>query len=280
MTSCKTMDVPHDPLIAAEVEALAAAEMCDPGTHGPTTLGLIELLLKDQRQLDQWARSPRTQRELIPRFLAIGLLGYTIFGVALTIVFNAAQVWPELTPAAEWLARGSGTLLGFEGDSASAFYMRWLDGSAFKLIAAFACGLIGSIGICLPSFYFYGLLAGVHTTMLQVTANALRGMASGAVALIGALPIYFAAVLGLLVLPAPHALVTSICYLGLALPFIAGVYGTRSLYIAFVGLADTLPVERRIRRERFLRRLLVAWSVCFTAVTPVMIFTLWEFLGP
>ena len=39
--------------------------------------------------------------------------------------------------------------------------------------------------------------------MLQVTANALKGMASSAVALVGALPIYFAAVLGLLVFHAP-----------------------------------------------------------------------------
>jgi hypothetical protein len=95
---------------------------------------------------------------------------------------------------------------------------------------------------------------------------------------VGALPVYFAAVLGLVVFHA-GSLVDSVCFLGLTLPFIAGLYGTRSLYIGFVGLADTLAVDRRCRRECLLRRLLFAWSACFTAVTPVMIFTLWEYLS-
>ena len=104
-------------------------------------------------------------------------------------------------------------------------------------------------------------------------------MASSAIAVVGALPIYFAAVLGLVVFHAPGWVVGAVCFLGLALPFIAGLYGTRSLYIGFIGLADTLPKDRRCRRECFLRRLLCAWSACFTAVTPVMIFTLWEYMS-
>ena len=43
-------------------------------------------------------------------------------------------------------------------------------------------GLDRRNGICLPSFYFYGLLAGIKTTMLGVTAHAIKGMAAGAVA--------------------------------------------------------------------------------------------------
>jgi len=104
-------------------------------------------------------------------------------------------------------------------------------------------------------------------------------MASGAVALVGALPIYFAAVLGLLVFDFTNAYIATVCFLGLGLPFMAGLYGTHSLYVAFAGLADTMPQERRCQRECFLRRLLFAWCACFTAVTPVMIFTLWNHMG-
>ena len=62
-----------------------------PSADESTTFGLIELLLKNQRRLDQLARSPQMQRELIPRLLAIGLVGYTIFGVALAVVFSSAS---------------------------------------------------------------------------------------------------------------------------------------------------------------------------------------------
>ena len=115
--------------------------------------------------------------------------------------------------------------------------------------------------------------------MLQVVTLALKGLASGAVALMGALPIYFAIVLGLVVFDAPQALVSGVCFVGLALPFITGLWGTRSLFLGFVSLADTMKPEQRCRRECFLRRLLFSWSACFTIVTPVLIFTLWEFMN-
>lgn len=66
---------------------------------------------------------------------------------------------------------------------------------------------------------------------------------------------------------------------GLALPFIAGLWGVRSIYVGFLGLADTLPAERRGRRTSFLRRLTVAWAAVYTAVTPVMIWFLYQNLA-
>jgi hypothetical protein len=51
------------------------------------------------------------------------------------------------------------------------------------------------------------------------------------------------------------------------------------LYRGFVSLAETLPAHCRDQRTCFLRRLLLAWSACYTAVTPVMIFTIWERLS-
>ena len=244
-----------------------------------SVLSLVELLLKNQRRLDYVARSPSVQREIIPRLLTIGLVGYAVFGVMLAIFFGAAQVWPVSTEMATWLDHPGHRLIQFAAQPSVPFWHHWLDGSALKLTAAFTFGLLGAIGICLPSFYFYGLLAGVRTTMLQVTTLAVKGIASGAVALMGALPIYFAIVLSLVVFHAPHGLVSLVCFVGLGLPFITGLWGTRSLYIGFLSLVDTIKPEHRCRRECFLRRLLFSWSACFTAVTPVMIFTLWQFMN-
>jgi hypothetical protein len=244
-----------------------------------TLIALVEMMLKNERLLDRLSRSPSLQRELIPRFLAIGLAAYCVFGVTLAMFFAAAGVWPKLTAIATWLATPGEQLIYFAHAPGETLFDHWLDGSAPALAAAFAFGLIGAIGVCLPSFYFYGLLAGVRTTMLQVTMLAVKGMAASAIALLGALPIYFAFVLALVVFKAPHALVAAVCYLGLALPFIAGLWGTRSLYQGFLSLVDTMKPERQAARACFLRRLLLSWSGCFTAVTPVMIFSLWEYMS-
>jgi hypothetical protein len=67
-----------------------------------------------------------------------------------------------------------------------------------------------------------------------------------------------------------------VLWLGLALPFIAGLWGTRSLYLGLKSLSDTLPACDREQRTCFLNRLVLAWDACYTAVTPLMIFTLWE----
>lgn len=224
-----------------------------------TAAGLLEMLLKDERRLNSLLREPLRQREFIPRLLAVALGGFAIYGVAATVVLNAIADkthWPQFVPAA-----------------------RWSDGSAANLLLAYAIGLIAANGICLPSFYFYGLLAGVKTTMLGVTAHAMKGMAAGALALVGILPIYVTLALGAVVFPAPPQLSTLCVALGLALPFVAGLWGARSLYLGFVALADTIRCGRPGARLCFLRRLLLAWCGCYTFVTPVMIYSLWNYLA-
>lgn len=250
-----------------------------PTAQGLTFFALIELMLKNERLLDRLSRSADLQRELVPRFLAVGLAAYAAFGFTLATFFAAADVWPKLTAVATWLATPGETLIYFATATDSTLITPWQSGKAPALAAAFAFGLIGAIGVCLPSFYFYGLLAGIRTTMLHTTTLALKGMVASAIALMGALPIYFAFVLALVVFQVPHAIVAMVCYLGLALPFIAGIWGTRSLYFGFLSLVDTMKPECQAARACFLRRLLLAWSGCFTAVTPVMIFTLWEFMS-
>ncbi len=84
---------------------------------------------------------------------------------------------------------------------------RRLDGSIPRVLAdgwsfavrpsvglwlAYSLGLVAATGICLPSFYFYGLLAGVKMTFLQVVTHCLKGQAATAIMLIGILPIYVA----------------------------------------------------------------------------------------
>ena len=67
--------------------------------------------------------------------------------------------------------------------------------------------------------------------------------------------------------------------LGLALPFIAGLWGVKTLFLGFrISPTRCRPFARQ-SDARFLRRLTVAWAACYTAVTPVMIFWLWTRLS-
>ena len=152
----------------------------------------------------------------------------------------------------------------------------WSKGSALGLVIAYSFGLVATTGICLPSFYFFALLAGVRLSMIQVVGQVLRCKATSAVFLVGILPIYVAITLGLSVFRAPIHSLELWLYAGLILPFVAGLAGVHSMYHAIEGIAKTVPIERRYRRECFLRRLTVSWAVCYTAVAPVMIYRIWE----
>jgi len=147
------------------------------------------------------------------------------------------------------------------------------------LLLAYNFGLVAATGLCLPSFYFFGLLAGVRLTMLQIVGQVLRCQASSALMLVGILPIYVATVLGLVVFGAPDVVLEVCLYLGLILPFLAGLAGVRAIYRGVLGMAETMSPERRCRRECFLRRLTVSWAAVYTAVCPVMIYRVWEFLA-
>jgi hypothetical protein len=85
--------------------------------------------------------------------------------------------------------------------------------------------------------------------------------------------------LGMIVFSAPPDWLQFTIALGLALPFVAGLWGVRTLFLGFTDLADALPARRKAERARFLRRLTVAWAACYTAVTPVMIIWLWTRLS-
>ena len=271
-----------DPVLATLVEepalppALPPAPPPIPTDEEPPAmgvLGLVEMILKRRDRLERLIRDPAAQAILLPRFLAIAVAGFVSFGVALSLVFMAAGEWPRLGSIDGFMAGGAG-IASFEAISPDESLLnRWLDGSA--LIAAYAIGLVAATGICLPSLYFYGLLSGVRMTMPDVVIQALKAKATSAVALVGVLPIYAALGLGLVIFDVPEYLRMATFWLGLILPFIAGLFGTRSLYRGLAGFNDTLAPDCRNRRTCFLRRLVFSWAACYTAITPVMIHTLW-----
>ena len=226
-----------------------------------TVLGIVELLLKDPAWLDTLNREEPRQGELMPRFLAIALTSFTLFGVAMALIlqFVPAGAYPHSlapVPAA-----------------------RLSDGSALALVLAYDLGLVAATCLCLPSFYFFSLLAGVKFSLAQIVSQVMRAKAASAVVLVGILPIYVAAVLGLVVFGAEEELLEGCLYLGLVLPFLAGLEGVRSLYRGVQSMARTMPEESRCRRECFLRRLTLSWAACYTAVSPVLIYRLWESLA-
>jgi len=246
----------EQPLTVAAVAELE--EGAPEAVNEHSALGLVELLLKNPARVERLNRQETQLPLLVPRYLAIGLASYTLFALAMIVIFSAtpAQALPRFLPT--------------EG---------WSKQAALGLWLGYTLGLVAANGVCLPSYYFYGLLSGIKLTMLQVVANALKGKAAGALMLIGILPIYVAVALGMSVFHAPEETLTFWLYIGLALPFLAGWWGLRSIYPGFVGLADTLPPERRCRRECFLRRLTVSWTAVYATVSPVMIYRLWEYFA-
>ena len=130
---------------------------CEPVTEGCTTdslastndfktTDLVELILKDRRRLDALIREDSLAPELIPRLLAVALTGFTMFGIAATLILNLEPSLPAWVPRA-----------------------RWSDGTWANLTLAYAVGLVAATGVCLPSFYFYGLLAGAQAVDAPVS---------------------------------------------------------------------------------------------------------------
>jgi hypothetical protein len=233
----------------------------------PTTLQLVELLLKDPAGVDRLNRRPDLQPLLFPRFLLIAEASFLLFALVLLLVLNVAPAaaYPELP--------------GLPLPPA-----RWNDATALSLPLAYMIGIVLAACVCLPAFYFYGLLAGVKLNWLQITSLLGKGLASNAVMLLGLLPAYVAVVLGMIVVEAPADWLHWVLLLGLLLPFASGLWGMRAIYRGIMDLADTLPPPWRCQRRCFLRRLVLSWTTVYATVVPLMIYRLWEYfagrLGP
>lgn len=243
------------------------------------TASLIELILKDRGGLHRVLRTKTLHAALLPRFLGIALTGFVLFGVAMSLVLTVSGHWPELHAIHEWLDHPGTSLLSYESTAGQNAIRPWINGDAERLIAAYAFGLVAASGVCLPSLYFYCLLAGVRMTMADVVVHTVKAKAVSAVALVGILPIYVAVAMGTVIFNADPAFLSVTLGLGLILPCFAGFWGVSSLYEGFADLADLHPARCSEQRKCFLRRLVVSWSVCYTAVMPVMIYSIWEVLG-
>jgi hypothetical protein len=237
------------PPLAREESSQPAADL--------TVLGLGELLLKDPAAVDRLNRRATNQRDLFPRFLALALASYLVFSLVMVLLLNLSPADPVLFDLALPPAR-------------------WHDATAWSLPAAYTVSVVLAACVCLPSFYFYSLLAGLRMTWLQIVSVVAKGMAANSLMLLGVLPIYVAVMMGLVVFKAPPPVLQPALAAGLLLPFAAGLWGLRAIYLGTMDLFDHQTVAERCQRRCFLRRLTLSWAAVYTAVLPVMIFRLWE----
>lgn len=215
----------------------------------PTFANLTEMTLKRPDDVRSVSRDEDLQPRVVLNLLLIGLAGIATFSIAFTIILACA-------PPLDWVPRVSLT-----------------DRSVLRPVLTYTIGMAGALGLCLPSFYFYGLLAGVRASMLQVTAISLHALANTGIVLLGMLPIYVGAILGIIVLGATDGpIYPFLVGLGLLLPFIAGLANLRVMVQGFVDLIRTLPETRAESRAPMVRLLALAWAALYTAVAPV---TLW-----
>jgi hypothetical protein len=223
---------------------------------------LVELLLKDESRVDELKRAVQNQREILPRFMLIAQASYLAYSLIMLLVINLAPAGSQphslalKMPAADWR-----------------------DGTGLGLVLAYNLGIVLAACVCLPSFYFYSLLAGVRLTWLQIVGLIAKGMAANSIMLLGILPIYVAVVLGGVVFGAPEAELQWTLKIGLLLPFIAGLWGLRAIYEGIMDLLDAGGQADCSHRRCFLRRLTLSWAAVYTAVLPIMIYRLWEFFA-
>jgi len=273
---------PDEPGSATAKQEPVADEQQSPLTAvtTPSLLELLELILKDRPRLERIVHDPSLSAELIPRLLAAALIGFTLFGATLAIIITAVGVQVHLGAVADVLNGTAPRLVEFTHTTCGGV-PDWPASvaAAGKLIAAYDFGLIAAAGVCLPSLYFYGLLAGIPLSLVRVTVHTLKGMATTAVALVGVLPVYMAWALGVSVFHLPQEFVDAVLWLGLVLPFLTGLFGVRSLYNGFAALASRLPAGCRGERACLLRRLVVSWSFFYNETATIKIYTLWEYFS-
>jgi len=219
----------------------------------PSFVNLTEMTLKRPEDVQAVVKDEPSQPRAILNLLLLGLLGISLYSAVFTVIV-------ALAPPVDWMPPVS-----------------LKDPSGARPLLTYTIGMVEALGICLPSFYFYGLLAGVRATMLQVAAISLHALARTGVILMGILPVYVAAILGTVVLGATGGRAyEALMMAGVLLPFLAGLSTLPVMYRGFVDLIETLPEARAASRAPMVRLLALAWAVLYTVVAPV---TLWAVRG-
>lgn len=216
----------------------------------PQPRSMFDLVLRGGDRLDQLLRDESQLASAAQKLLLLSLLGLAIHGLTLGL---AASALPHDAVGA-FLSRGRAWL--------------WAP-------LSFAGAFVGTLGICLPTFWFYTQLAGLDASFRLVATQALRAQATTSVLLLGVLPFYAAYAMGAALHVFHPALVTTV---GLWLPFAVGLFGVVALYKAFVSLAQHLPKTHQ-RRGNFLLRMVVLWAGVYTLIAPIALWALGGALG-
>ena len=121
---------PEEPLTV--VAADLPAEVPTVAVNENSVLGLVELLLKHPDRVERLNREQARLPLLVPRFLLIALASYTLFAIAMILIFELvpAAAMPSIVPANGW---SKATALG--------------------LLLGYTLGLVAANGVCLPSFF-------------------------------------------------------------------------------------------------------------------------------
>lgn len=235
-------------------------------THAPTPDDhtgwgfILRRLLDDGESLDDVLLDESSREMALERMLAVAVAGLMLFGLAVGLT-------------AEFAGIGEGT-------------------QSIWIPVSLTGGFLTAIAVGLPSFYFYTQLAGVDASFRLVTAQAIRVQARTSVLLMGALPFYAAVALASIIdLPLIDIFMTEFLFMsvfddpseacigiGIAIPFVVGLFGLRSVYKSFRRMVEVLPITHT-RRSNVLIRMLLLWAALAMAVAPVAMYRIAEWLS-
>jgi hypothetical protein len=222
-----------------------------PVTQNPR--GFFDLVLRNDKRLNTVLLDEASLTVNIQKLLGLALLGLSIHGVVVGLTAH--------------LLTGSGHSLDWEW-MVNGHPMMWMP-------LTFSGAFLLALAVCLPSFYFYTQLSGLDASFRIVTTQALRVLASTSVLLLGFLPFFAAVALGSVVgLIDPEKVLA----VGVAAPFLVGLFGIRTLYRSFQELITVLPITHE-RRGNFVLLLVLCWGVVYSTVAPVALYRIGEALA-
>jgi hypothetical protein len=209
--------------------------------------GFLPMLLGDHAALSAALQDPLAFRAIVPKLLGVSVLGFVLHGLVAGV-------------AAELFAADPAAGISLGGHPAL-----WMP-------IAFTLSLVGALGICLPIFAFCSQVAGLDVPLPVVAAQALRANATSSALLLGLVAYALGCVLHLFGTPALAV------GLGLALPFVLGLFGIRAVYKGFSDLARAMP-EGLERRRGLLRVMVFSAALVYAAVAPIALWRLAQALG-
>ena len=211
----------------------------------PTDDALPLQLLRDELAIDAAIGDVRGATRMLMWLVAVVSAGFAAHGAAL-----AGMYWPMIGPADAGLYGGA-----------------WAVAATAGFFAAISAGL--------PSYWFYGVVARIRAPAWRLAVELVRVQAVGAVVLVGVLPFWLAAALGVRVLfgydlmeYGPWVALTHM------LPFLAALPGVFGLTRAFRRMRDALGEERSWAPAA----LTGWWVLMFNTTGPITIWAIFNAL--